>query len=563
MLKGINEYENVLEDNAILSEWIISHVGSLLIGVLRAGNEEAYCGVDGWLFYRPGIDYLTGRGFLEPEVLTERARTGNEWQASPQPDPVKAIVRFKNQLARRGINLIVLPAPAKAMVYPEKFSKHYNKTTKVMQNPSYGEFKKKLESEGVKLFDAASVLASAKNDTDESLYLETDTHWSPAGMELVARALEDYITKQGILSPPGSVQYERSTVTIKNIGDIATMLNLPDNLHFYQPQEVCIQQVSTGDSTLWKPRRTADVLFLGDSFANVFSLEGMGWGKAAGLVEQLSFELQRPIDTILMNDNGSFSTRSLLSRELQQGIDRLAGKKIVIYEFAVRELAVGDWKTGLDLTVGPSKKREPGTITQAGNLVITGMIKDVSRAPKPGTVPYKDCIISISMTNVQPVTGVLEDSEILVYTWGMQDNKLQPASRYNPGKKMSLHLTSWEAVESEYGSYNRVELDDDTFLGLNIYWAVANEKKALTDKSERIVPDKNSFVPVRGKVQDGKTQTGKKTVDELARKFQKDLAVKVAVLEKAGKNTIQGKDGWLFFVPELRRRRNLIRLVSN
>ena len=42
----------------------------------------------------------------------------------------------------------------------------------------------------------------------------------------------------------------------------------------------------------------------------------------------------------------------------------LAGKKIVIYEFAVRELAVGDWKTGLDFNVGPSSQEELVTLIE-------------------------------------------------------------------------------------------------------------------------------------------------------------------------------------------------------
>jgi hypothetical protein len=34
-----------------------------------------------------------------------------------------------------------------------------------------------------------------------------------------------------------------------------------------------------------------------------------------------------------------------LSHELSRGNDRLGGKKIVIWEFAARELALGNWKS--------------------------------------------------------------------------------------------------------------------------------------------------------------------------------------------------------------------------
>ena len=94
---------------------------------------------------------------------------------------------------------------------------------------------------------------------------------------------------------------------------------------------------------------------LGDSFANIYSLEMMNWGCAAGLAEQLSFALNRPVDTILRNDDGAYATREMLSRELAQGEDRLAGKKVVVWQFAARELAVGDWKL-LDMTLKQSRK---------------------------------------------------------------------------------------------------------------------------------------------------------------------------------------------------------------
>jgi alginate O-acetyltransferase complex protein AlgJ len=86
------------------------------------------------------------------------------------------------------------------------------------------------------------------------------------------------------------------------------------------------------------------VLLLGDSFTNIFSMEGMGWGAAAGLGPQLALALGRPLDVIAQNDSGAFATRQALSRELEAGQDRLAGKRVVIWEFASRELAVGDWK---------------------------------------------------------------------------------------------------------------------------------------------------------------------------------------------------------------------------
>jgi alginate O-acetyltransferase complex protein AlgJ len=61
------------------------------------------------------------------------------------------------------------------------------------------------------------------------------------------------------------------------------------------------------------------------------------------LAEQLGFELQRPVDRLTRHDAGAWATRAMLADAMQRA-DRLAGKKVVIWEFAVRELSEGDWK---------------------------------------------------------------------------------------------------------------------------------------------------------------------------------------------------------------------------
>jgi alginate O-acetyltransferase complex protein AlgJ len=62
------------------------------------------------------------------------------------------------------------------------------------------------------------------------------------------------------------------------------------------------------------------------------------------LAEQLSFELGAPVDKLAVNAGGAFGARERLLEELSSGTDRLAGKRLVIWQFAERELAVGDWK---------------------------------------------------------------------------------------------------------------------------------------------------------------------------------------------------------------------------
>jgi alginate O-acetyltransferase complex protein AlgJ len=175
-------------------------------------------------------------------------------------------------------------------------------------------------------------------------YLETDTHWAPQAMERTAQALAAFINKQVTLPAREADSYTRRSQHVSNIGDIALMLKLPEQQSRFLPQRVLIHPVQTADGEDWYPRRNADILLLGDSFTNIYSLSGMGWGEAAGFAEQLSFALQRPLDRIAINAGGALASRQELWRELKRGRNRLRGKRLVIYEFAARDLASGDWR---------------------------------------------------------------------------------------------------------------------------------------------------------------------------------------------------------------------------
>jgi len=468
MLRDINQFEDRLEDDSIIAQTEIPLIQSVLTGLLSAGNEQAYCGKDGWLFFRPGIDYITNRPFLDAGVLEERSRTGNEWTAPPQPNPLSAIMDFNSQLSERGIRLIVIPTPAKPMIYPEQFTRRYKGNDRPLQNPSFDKFRQTLEAEGVRVFDPAPILMAAKKVSTEPLYLDSDTHWTPEGINHVVRKLADVIRAEAVLTAVEPVTYGHQRLEVSNIGDIANMLNLPEDQTLYGLQTVTIDQVLSPDGGPWQPSKNAEILLLGDSFSNIYSLDGMNWGESAGLPEQLSAQLKRPLDRIVQNAGGSFSTRQQLSRELRGGNDRLAGKKLVVYQFAIRELAVGDWKL-LDMTLGERKKPVPD-VSGEGELIIRGKIGAVTSVPKPGTVPYKNCLTSIHLTDMKASQGKLAEDEIIIFVWGMRNNKWTKAAHYKPGRILNIKLKPWSEAEKKYGSYNRMELDDPDLLFLDTYW---------------------------------------------------------------------------------------------
>ena len=84
------------------------------------------------------------------------------------------------------------------------------------------------------------------------------------------------------------------------------------------------------------------MLLLGDSFTNIYSMPSMGWGRGAGLAEHLSLRLGFDVDRIAVNGDGAHASRDALRRA---GPRRLSGKRVVVFQFAARELLAGSWGT--------------------------------------------------------------------------------------------------------------------------------------------------------------------------------------------------------------------------
>ncbi len=431
--KSIKAYETAIEDTSLLRKLLLTPVQRGLVRIFNLGNEKVIVGKDGWLFFAGDYEYLINSGFLTRERLHKRMLTG------VQPDPVKAILNFKEQLAERSIKLILLPVPVKPMIYSDKLCGNVGP----IQNISWREFKEKLSAEGITVLDLSMMFHEMRKKGIEP-YLKTDTHWTPEGMFCASAMLSEVIDGKKAKAVPEKAQ------TICNLGDIAMMLNLPDCKKYF-PFETIHNPVFSA-----KINRDSDILLLGDSFANIFSLDSMKWGANSGLAEALSYHLERPVDAILRNDAGAFATRQLLSNELKRGRDRLAGKKVVVWEFAIRELVNGDWKD-IDMTLGESQKTSFLAISES--MTVTATVLRTTDAPRPNSAPYADHVMSL---HIGDINGSAQ--EALVYMVSMKKNIWTEAPKLRVGDTVKLCLSPWDVYEKKYGSWNRSEFEDESLL---------------------------------------------------------------------------------------------------
>ncbi len=319
---AIAEFDGDLEKNSRFSERLLPvwHEAMARLGI---GHETVHVGRDGWLEYRPAFEYVTGTPIFDPARLAR-------W---PAADPRPALLRLAADLELRGIKLWLMPAPSKVMVHPEGFTDAVVDIEN-LDNPSYAELKSELEAAGIRFFEPLPLLRAAARE--RQVYFKADSHWNPVGIDVAAAGLAAALEAAVPLGPRNR-DWRRKVQKINYPGDLARMIHLHHS-PLYPAETIEVAMVTDARGRLWKPEPSAEVLLLGDSFANIFA------PRAGSLPAQLAYHLGRDVDRMVMDGGGPVGTREQLDRESRQDVQRLHTTKVVVLEFAVRELAIGRWR---------------------------------------------------------------------------------------------------------------------------------------------------------------------------------------------------------------------------
>jgi hypothetical protein len=455
---SLHGWEETLEKSSIPRTLTQPRLQELMSSLGGFGNTSAVVGRDGWMFYQPGLDYLGGPGVLDPTRLQYRDPKTLVGVEPRHPDSRPAILRFHEFCKAQGIHLIVMPIPDKAMLQPMNLLRRFDGVVGMepLNNPDFAEWASSLRRQGVDVFDCTP---AAISPTDRRFMIQ-DTHWTPRWMQSVAGELAGYLRAKLGPSRSLSLHFRIEERSIERVGDLVDMLSLGEGQRAFPPQRVSIRRVLDSKARPWAPDPKADLLFMGDSFANIYSLESMGWGDSAGFVEHLGYALGSGVDRITRNDAGAYATRQMLAAELARGRDRLAGKKVVVWEFAVRELTHGDWKT-IAMKLGSPPQRKFLVPAAGEKRNVTGTVAAAAPAPQPGKVPYRDHIVAVHLVDLEDDHGPIPGGEALVYMWSMRNNVLTHAARYRPDQKIHVNLRPWSDVSNKLDAINRQELDDE------------------------------------------------------------------------------------------------------
>jgi hypothetical protein len=327
-VRNLRAYEQDLEKTSLVIKTFRPWTQYVEWRFLADAGEEAVVGRDGWLFYRPSVRYLVERQARTPE--------------SDSAGPLAAIRSFRDQLQAQGIRLLVVPVPNKESVYPEMLAKRAENAGVVVCEQTRRLFEE-LQQCGIEHVDLFEIFRRAKQDETRPearrLYLAQDSHWSPEGARLAAGAIARRALDGGAVNR-GEHAYAERSVSVQRHGDLVEMLQVPQIERALEPESVaCLQVVGSDTRTPYRDAAESEILILGDSFLRIYEQDEPG---SAGFIAHLARELGQPLSSIV-NDGGA---STLVRQELARRPALLVNKKLVIWEFAERDIRFGTdgWK---------------------------------------------------------------------------------------------------------------------------------------------------------------------------------------------------------------------------
>ena len=374
--KNLRQFEETLAEKSWFQRTLRPAVQGAMFGALGDAGAKGLPGRGGWLFYRPDVRYL-----VEPD--RSDARTGGSGWVAPadrgtqRQHVVEAIARFRAQLKARDLELLVVPVPGKPSIYPDRLTRRAAARQGAFNSPTEG-LLRELEQRSIATVDLFAAFRAARSTRrggtrGAELYLATDTHWTSAGAVLAAECVAARLGQLGWVGT-GTNDFRTQTRRVRRWGDVLEMMQIPGLRERYGAEELECLQVSEARLGLLVPTpsdrpgtyrhqaKQSAVLVLGDSFSRIYQFAepaslgelvvrpgeggapvagGRGSKRllpgSAGLVGHLARALRAPVDAIVSDGGASTDVR----RKLSADPEILEGKRVVVWEFAERDIALG------------------------------------------------------------------------------------------------------------------------------------------------------------------------------------------------------------------------------
>lgn len=472
----LRAFEDRLEDSPF-TEPPRQLVQGALLAAFREGNTKTIVAPDRRLYLRPAVEAITGTGPLEPAALGAASDPSLKRMRPALP----AILRFADDLRARGVELVLVPVPVKAMIEPDSLVGASPPVERPFLHPDQADFYEAIRSGGVDVIDLAPVLFAQR--ANGRVFLDQDTHWRPQAMRAAAAAVADRLRTKAWFSELNAdpSQFSTASTARAHLGDLVDNLDLPPESHGYQPEAATLEPVS--DSTTGRRPESdpaSPLVLLGDSFVNIFDDPSIGFGTegeariGAGFAQHLAAALGTRLDVIAVNGQAATGVRRTLARRYD---DAIRAKKAVVWVIAARDLlytpklAAANQVVWEDVTW--NSQTTPGEATTHApegelqipdeGVIVEATLEKAAPIPDPQATPYTQSLYETVWIDVAGAEGGARMDRLPLQTWAFRDRRIVGSGRLETGRRYRFRVVPADTVEELEGQQVQT-LDDELFL---------------------------------------------------------------------------------------------------
>jgi alginate O-acetyltransferase complex protein AlgJ len=321
------------------------------------GTTEIIIGRGPWFVLGTELDYVTFGRFWGPD-----AARGNPDKPPAAADPLAAIVDFSRQLKERGIDLILMPAPTRVVIFPEAVMGEgaLPPGTPPRLHSTEPEFYKVLRSKGVTVVDLTPAFLVERRGEHGTVFVPGDSHWTGYGLSIAGREAAKALKKRPWVAAVPKHQYTSKWTKTTYAGHILERVREVTGDKIHQADEIWLRVIS--ETTPQGPRDVSPfqpdspVVVIGDSYTNWWHAQ------SAGLPQQIGYELGFPVDLMNSEAGGATNARLNLIRRARSEPAYLTKLKAVVWVFASRGfIHTGDGWSLLPITAQAPAKAGGGS----------------------------------------------------------------------------------------------------------------------------------------------------------------------------------------------------------
>ena len=307
-----------------------------IVAQTAAAKPLAVQGTDrGWFFLSKELAHLANGDLATADLAQANVE---------KTDPLPVIAKYNEELKTLGVELLLVPVPPKASIYPEKLDGKIDPKTV----PSMSAFFAKLKSAGVEVLDLETAFREERTkNPDRQLYCATDSHWSPYACQIAAKLVADkYKTRKEIGEYALADMIELKAEALEFQGDLledAQKSSVPkEKLPLVRAGEAADKDGRTVRTVESDPNSA--MLMIGDSHLQVFRRGGNMLATQGGFIDHLQVDLSAAVEEITMQAGGADGPRVEIARNTAKNPDYWAKKKILVWVFTAREFTQGKWR---------------------------------------------------------------------------------------------------------------------------------------------------------------------------------------------------------------------------